>query len=60
MGEEKKKSFTAAMKEYFGLQPGQSIMDFGKEVAKLSYEEKVEFCEMLRSIGVNCSDPIKK
>jgi len=49
--------FVKAMKDYFGVLPGQSVIQFGRELKALSYEEKLDFAKGLRSIGIDCSDP---
>jgi hypothetical protein len=49
--------FVKAMKDYFGLLPGQTILQFGAELKALAYEEKLSFAQALRSIGVSCADP---
>ena len=49
--------FVRAMKDYFGLLPGQSIMQFGADLKTLSPEEKLDFAKGLRSIGIDCADP---
>ena len=49
--------FIKAMKDYFGLLPGQTILQFGAELKALSYEEKLDFAQGLRSIGIDCADP---
>ena len=49
--------FIKAMKDYFGLLRGQTILQFGAELKALSYEEKLDFAKGLRSIGVDCADP---
>lgn len=54
-----KKAFTAVMKEYFGLLPGENIMGFSAELKKLSYQEKLEFHAMLEAGGVACLEPNK-
>lgn len=55
------KSFTAAMKEFFGSKPGStSILDFAAELKALSHEEKVEFHKMLVEAGFNCDPPVQK
>lgn len=52
------RSFTAACKEFFGMKPGQSLQDFGKELKGLTYEDKKEIAEGLRQVGVDCDDPL--
>ena len=49
--------FVKAMKDYFGLLPGQTVLQFGAELRARSHEEKLDFAEGLRSIGINCADP---
>jgi hypothetical protein len=49
--------FVKAMKDYFGLRPGQTVMQFGAELKALSYEEKLDFAQGLRSIGIDCAPP---
>lgn len=52
------KTFISAMKEYFGILPGQTAMGFGKEVQALSYEEKMDFHGMLNTqAGIQCDPP---
>lgn len=51
-------AFTAAMIQYFGKLPGQSAMDFGRELKALSYPERMEFAKMLRQQAkIDCTDP---
>jgi hypothetical protein len=49
--------FVKAMKDFFGLLPGQTLAQFGVELRALSYQEKVEFANGLRSAGIDCTDP---
>lgn len=42
------KSFMSACRDFFGQKPGQSPIEFGKEVQKLSPKDKVEIAEGLR------------
>ena len=37
--------FVKAMKDFFGLLPGQSVMQFGAELRALSHEEKLDFAQ---------------
>ena len=46
--------FVKAMKDYFGLLPGQAVVQFGAELRALSHEEKLDFGRGLRSIGIDC------
>jgi hypothetical protein len=50
--------FVKAMKDFFGLLPGQSVTQFGGELKVLSEVEKQEFAEGLRAIGIDCADPV--
>jgi hypothetical protein len=50
-------SFVKAMKDYFGLLPGQTVLQFGAELKALSFEEKCEFANGLRGVGINCAEP---
>jgi len=50
--------FVKAMKDFFGLLPGQSVTQFGAELKALSDAEKHEFAEGLRAIGIDCADPV--
>ena len=53
------KSFAGACREFFGMQPGQKIADFGAELKSLTHEDKVELAEGMRaSTGWNISDPV--
>lgn len=49
--------FVKAMKEVFGLLPGQTITQFGAELKALSYEEKFDFANGLRALGIECAYP---
>ena len=52
------KSFTAAMKEFFGFRTGTSVTEFAKELKELSYPEKQEFHRMLvEQAGIECDPP---
>lgn len=51
-------AFASAMKQFFGLKTGQTIMQFGAELRDLSLDEKKQFAEMLRGQGIECDDPI--
>ena len=64
------KSFTAAVKEYFGVRPEESrikgddgkpvsgLVDFSAELKKLILADRVEIASGLRSIGYECDDPL--
>jgi hypothetical protein len=49
--------FVKAIKDYFGLLPGQTVIQFGAELRALSHEEKLDFARGLRSAGIDCADP---
>ena len=55
------KAFLTSMKEFFGLHPGQTPMQFGREeIQKLSHEEKLEFHRMLvAATGWDVAEPQK-
>lgn len=44
-------SFSAACKDYFGVKPGQTALDFMKEVKALSADDKVEISAGLKALG---------
>ena len=46
-------TFMAAAKDYFGQLPGQTAMDFGREVKALSQEARAEITEGLKKLGYN-------
>lgn len=59
MSDEKaKKGFMVAAKEFFGLLPGQSPVQFGQELKTLSYEDKMEIAAGIRKNGIDCADPM--
>ena len=49
--------FVKAVKDYFGLLPGQTLLQFGAELKTLSYEEKLDIAKGLRAHGIDCADP---
>lgn len=52
------RSFITGMLAFFGKLPGQSAMDFGKELKALSHTEKAEFHSMLvKQEGYESTDP---
>lgn len=51
-------SFVSGMKAFFGLKPGQTTLDFGKELKELSHEDKTYFAQRLRDNGMNIADPV--
>jgi hypothetical protein len=50
--------FVKAMMDFFGLRPGQTVIQFGAELKALSMDEKKEFAQSLRSIGIDYADPL--
>jgi hypothetical protein len=49
--ETKKLTFAAAMKDYFGYQPGKTATDFMQEIKALTPEDKAWFRANLPSVG---------
>lgn len=49
--EMKKLTFMAACKDYFGLKPGQTSLEFGKEIKELSQADREEIKAGLESQG---------
>lgn len=49
--EMKQKSFLAAMKDYFGYKPGQTMQQFAEECRELDDEERKWFKDNLASVG---------
>lgn len=49
--------FVSQMRNFFGLLPGQSLLDFGKEIKALSFQEKLEFADMLNVAGFPTQPP---
>lgn len=50
-------SFVKAMKDFFGLLPGQTVSQFAAELKALSHEGKLDFAAGLRACGIDCADP---
>lgn len=48
--------FVAACKQFFGFLPGQGLLDFRNEVAKLSPEDRKEIHAGLLQNGVNVKE----
>jgi hypothetical protein len=49
--------FMMKCKEFFGLRPGQTAMEFGKELQQLTYEDKQEIHAQLNAQGHVCDPP---
>lgn len=47
----KTKTFTVAMKEFFGFLPGQTLQEFGAEIKKLTQEDRDYFKAGLEQNG---------
>lgn len=47
------KTFMVAMREFFGLLPGQTSMEFGKEIVRLSKDDRAYFTAELAKVGIN-------
>lgn len=52
------KSFTIAMKEFFGYRPGEGLAQFQAELKALTPEDKTYFYEGLKKAGVDCLPPL--
>ena len=55
---ETKMTFIVACLQFFGLHPEQSKMEFGREVQKLSLEDKIELWQEMQEVGVECDPPV--
>lgn len=49
-------TLAVAMKEFFGLQPGQKVLDFAAELKKLTPEDKEEIKTLLQAKGVEIKE----
>lgn len=47
----KEMTFMAACKEFFGLKPGQTSLDFGREIKELTTEDRHEIAKGLEAHG---------
>lgn len=47
----KPNTFMAAMKDFFGLRPGQTLMEFRDEIKELSADDRAYFATGLRANG---------
>ncbi|MGH6672971.1 MAG: hypothetical protein ACRECV_13495 [Xanthobacteraceae bacterium] len=47
----KQMTFVAAMRDYFGLKPGQTPADFLREMKELGEEDKTSFKTELSNVG---------
>jgi hypothetical protein len=47
----KRMSFVAACKDFFGIKPGQSSVEFMKEIKELSPKDRTDLIAMFPSVG---------
>lgn len=52
----KQSTFMAACREFFGQREGQSAMQFGQELMKLTREDKIEIREGFVKLGMNVAE----
>ena len=45
------RSFIGQVRAYFGMKPGQTLSDFGKEIKSLSEADKAWFTQALTDAG---------
>lgn len=55
----KKMSYAAAMRDYFGFLPGQSVGGFMSELKALTDEDKVWFRENLPKVGYEITNSVQ-
>jgi hypothetical protein len=48
-------TFVMAMKEHFGTLPGQTLMDFAKELKALDQDDRAYFINELRTVGYDAT-----
>lgn len=46
-------TFIAACRQFFGMKPGQSLTDFGKEIRELPQKDREEIAAELRKAGLD-------
>ena len=56
----KKMAFSGRMKEYFGLKPQQTVVQFAQELKEIAPKDKLEFCDMLNAAGFPTEVPAVK
>jgi hypothetical protein len=49
-------SFTAAVRDFFGFLPGQTIGEFAAELKKLTADDRTEITIGLKAVGYNVAD----
>lgn len=50
-------TFVGAMKQYFGMKPGQTLSEFGAELRAVSDADKLWYHSELNRIGIACTPP---
>ena len=55
---DQKKSFTVAMKDFFGYKPGEGLAQFQAELKALTPDDRQYFYEGLKKVGVDCLPPM--
>jgi hypothetical protein len=53
-------SFLMTCIEFFGKKPDQGNLEFGKEMQKLTVEDKREIYAGFQKLGIECLPPIEK
>ena len=51
MNPAKKMSFMSACRDFFGLHPGETALQFGQEIKQLTTEDRAEIKEGLEKLG---------
>ncbi len=52
----KKMTFMVAMRDYFGMKPGQKLMEFMAEIKALSADERAWFKANLGTVGYEVTE----
>ena len=53
-------SFVARVRNFFGMLPGQTLTEFGKELNTLTPEDKLELHRLFNEAGLPTDPPIFK
>ena len=51
MEQQPARSFTGQVRAYFGMKPGQTLSEFGREIKELSDADRKWFTEQFNAIG---------
>jgi hypothetical protein len=51
----KQMSFVAACRQFFGLLPNQTLMEFANELRQLTPNDKAELIQLFRTIGIDAT-----